>query len=118
MSEASDLKTIRSIQPGELRRLLRSGGEVALLDVREGDRYASGHISLAAPLPDSEAGLRVGTLVPRLATPVVLVDDDGAGPAASVARRLADTGYTDVAVLAGGIAGWAAAARPITALTR
>ena len=108
MSEDSDLKTIRAIQPGELRRLLRSGGEVALLDVREGDRYASGHISLAAPLPDSEAELRVGTLVPRLATPVVLVDDDGAGPAASVARRLADTGYTDVAVLVGGVAGWAA----------
>jgi rhodanese-related sulfurtransferase len=109
MSEDSDLKTIRAIEPGELRRLLRSGSEIALLDVREGDRYASGHISVAAPLPDSEAELRVARLVPRLTTPVVLADDDGAGQAARVARRLADAGYTDVAVLAGGVAGWAAA---------
>ncbi len=81
MSEDSNLKTVRASAPDELRSLLRSGSEIALLDVREGDRYASGHISLAAPLPDSEAELRVATLVPRLATPVHRQTPAGSGAA-------------------------------------
>ncbi len=109
MSQASTTTTIRAIQPGELRALVRSGAELAVLDVREGDGYASGHLSVAVPLPDSEAELRIGALVPRLSTPVVLVDDNGTGPAARVALRLTEAGYADVAVLAGGVTGWAAA---------
>ena len=107
MSEDSDLKTIRAIQPGELRRLLRSGGESPSWMSAKVTGYASGHISLAAPRPDSEAGLRVrGRSCPAWRRQLCSSMTTRTGPAASVARRLADTGYTDVAVLVGGVAGW------------
>ena len=82
MSQASDTTTIRAVQPGELRALVRSGAELAVLDVREGDRYASGHLSVAVPLPDSEAELRIGALVPRLAAPASLPTTGRARPSA------------------------------------
>ena len=52
--------------------------------------------------------MRIGRLVPRLSTRIVLVDDDEtlAQRAARVLRRL---GYRDLHVLAGGNAGWKAA---------
>ena len=60
----------------------------------------------SAPL--SQLELRIARLVPRLATRIVLVDDDEhlAQRAARVLRRL---GYRDLHALAGGVAGWKAA---------
>jgi rhodanese-related sulfurtransferase len=98
-----------SISAPDLRATLLDGDEVALIDIREGDAYADGHISVASPVPDSELELRIGALVPRASTRLVLADDDGGDVAASAARRLAGLGYREVRVLEGGVTGWAAA---------
>ena len=99
------------IAPRELRAMTAAIGEaaeLAILDVREEGVHARGHLLLATSAPLSQLELRIGPLVPRLATRIVLVDDDQrlAQRAARVLRRL---GYRNLDVLAGGNAGWKAA---------
>ena len=96
------------ITPQELRALIKFGEEFAILDVREEGVHSRGHLFLASSAPLSHLELRIGRLVPRLSTRIVLVDDDEtlAQRAARVLRRL---GYRDLHVLAGGNAGWKAA---------
>ncbi len=96
------------ITPQELRALIASGGELAILDVREEGVHARNHLFLATSAPLSQLELRIGRLVPRLATRIAPVDDDEqlAQRAARVLRRL---GYRDLHVLAGGNPAWKAA---------
>jgi rhodanese-related sulfurtransferase/predicted metal-dependent enzyme (double-stranded beta helix superfamily) len=96
------------IAPKELRALISAGGELAILDVREEGVHSKGHLFLASSVPLSHLELRIGRLVPRLATRIVLVDDDEA-LAQRAARVLRTLGYRDLHVLAGGNAGWKAA---------
>ncbi len=109
----SAARQVRSVDPQRLRALLEEallegGRELALLDVREELIYSQRHLLHARSAPLSRLELRVPALVPRRGTRIVLCDDDG-----TLAARAADTlrryGYTDVAVLQGGIAAWDAA---------
>ena len=104
---------VRTISAGELtqlhRGLLRGDGtELALVDAREPTEFTRRHLLYAANLPPSHVGLEVAARIPRAGTPVV-VCDDGGGEAAAVALELTVLGYTDTAVLDGGIDAWAAA---------
>ena len=92
----------------ELRAMLEDGGELALIDVREGGVFAQSHLLVASNIPLSVLELRVPDLLPRRDVRIVLVDDDHslAQRAASVLRR---HGYLNLAVLAGGTPGWGAA---------
>ena len=93
----------------EVRRMLGDGGEIALLDVREEGVFSdTGHPFFAVSLPLSRLELNIRSLVPRYATRVVLYDDED-GLAERAARRLAQLGYSDVAIMAGGAGGWPAA---------
>ena len=92
----------------KLKRMLHDGGEIAVLDVREEGMFAKRHMLLACTAPLSQLELRAPLLVPRRSARVVLVDDDD-GVAQRAAAVLTRNGYTDVAVLAGGVAAWAAA---------
>lgn len=84
------------------------GRELALLDVREELVYSQNHPLHARSAPLSRLELRVPALVPRRGTRIVLCDDDGT-LAARAAETLRRHGYTDVAVLRGGVGAWAAA---------
>jgi rhodanese-related sulfurtransferase/predicted metal-dependent enzyme (double-stranded beta helix superfamily) len=96
------------IEARELRSLISAGSELAILDVREEGVHARNHLFLATSAPLSQLELRIGRLVPRPGTRIVLVDDDEqlAQRAARVLRRL---GYRDLHVLGGGNAAWKAA---------
>lgn len=99
----------RAITAPELKALLRGRGELALLDVREEGVFSTrGHLLFACSLPLSRLELGIDALVPRRTTPVVLIDGED-GLAARAAARLAAFGYRDVAMLAGGVRGWAEA---------
>ena len=89
----------------EVKAMIRDGGELALLDVREGGIFAQAHLLFAAPLPLSRLELGLAALVPRKMTRLVLMDDDDglAERAASLMTRL---GYRNLAVLAGGVKAW------------
>jgi rhodanese-related sulfurtransferase len=98
----------RRIAPQQLRHAWRTGAEVALLDVREEGAYSLAHPFFAVSLPLSQIELRILDLIPRRSAPIV-VYDDGEGFAARAAGRIAALGYSDVAILDGGLAAYARA---------
>tara|TARA_Y100000588_G_scaffold182995_1_gene196765 strand:- start:103 stop:1683 length:1581 start_codon:yes stop_codon:yes gene_type:complete len=96
---------MKKIDAPSLKAMINDGAELALLDVREDGQFGQGHLLFANPLPYSVLESRVDARVPRRSTRVVLVDDaDGVAEMAAV--RLEACGYSDVAVLYGGVAAW------------
>ncbi len=96
------------LAPDAAKALVHSGQEVAFLDLREAGQFGEGHPLFATPCPYSRLEAWIATLVPRPGVPVLLLDaGDGVGERS--ARRLAAMGYRDVAIVAGGAPGWAAA---------
>ncbi|NHN88838.1 rhodanese-like domain-containing protein [Acetobacter conturbans] len=93
--------------PEQVRKSLRRGAEIALLDVREEDPFASGHPLFAVNLPLGRIEERIGALLPRKTVPVVIYDN-GEGRAHPAAILLRQLGYTQVTLLAGGLEGWKA----------
>jgi rhodanese-related sulfurtransferase len=93
----------------ELQAALAGSGELALLDVREQGVHCAGHPFFACSAPLSRLELEIGDLVPRRSAQVVLLDGGGEGLAEKAAARLAALGYSQVAVLERGSAGWKAA---------
>ena len=100
---------MREITPAGLKRQLLGQSELALIDVRERGAFAEAHLLFAVCVPLSTMELGIGDLVPRSDTPIVVVAesaDDGLGRRGG--ERLGKLGYTDVRVLAGGVAAWRA----------
>lgn len=95
-----------SISPKALRRIWREGGEVALFDLREESIFAEAHPFFAASLPLSDLEIRIGHLVPRRETRIVLYDGND-GLAERAAAILEDLGFANVALLEGGLAAYA-----------
>ena len=103
MISPADLKT-------RIGRVTRNGeSELALIDVREQGAFAGEHLFWACNIPLSVLDLRAPHLIPRKTAPVVLMDEGSSGFAERAAAVLADLGYTDIAILKGGTASWAAA---------
>ena len=90
----------------ELRRRWIRNIETALLDVREEGPYAEGHPLFALSVPVSEIEVKLPRLVPRVSAPIV-VYDGGEGYVVNAATRITSLGYTEVAILKGGLADYA-----------
>ena len=80
--------------------------ELALLDVREQGVHYRGHPFFACSAPLSRLELMIGDLVPRRSVPVVVLDGGDEGLAEKAMSKLKALGYSDVAILEGGCAGW------------
>ena len=89
----------------QVREALLAREEIALLDVREEDPHAASHPLFAANFPLSKLELDAWSRLPRRSVPIV-VFDNGEGLAQRAAAKLTTLGYTDVALLADGLAGW------------
>lgn len=100
--------TISVRTPADIRNAWIAGDETALLDAREEGPYSLAHPLFAVSVPLSRVELLAFDLLPRFDVPIT-VYDDGEGVAEPAARRLQSLGYTDVALLAGGLSGWVAA---------
>jgi rhodanese-related sulfurtransferase len=101
-----------SFTAAELRARYQSRDEIAIVDAREEGSFHERHLLMASCLPLSRLELLAPGLLPRRSAPIV-VSDAGEGLAERAALRLTEGGYTDVAVLAGGVAGWEAAGFPV-----
>lgn len=102
-----------TISPESLYQALLGTHELALLDVREARQFVGGHLNLARLAPLSVLELEVRERVPRVTTPIVLIDADGGdGPAQRAQALLKRLGYEDVRVLEGGLRGWIEAGLP------
>jgi rhodanese-related sulfurtransferase len=80
------------------------------VDVRSASDFAAGHIAQARSLPLDQIDQKGGTLPKN--KPLIVVCANGRTSAGAVARLKA-LGYTDVVVLAGGLAGWQQAGLPV-----
>jgi len=98
---------MKTVTAQTLKAALHDGGEIALLDAREEVPFDARHLLMAACLPLSRLELEVDALIPLRDTRVVWCDD-GEGLAAKAAARMEALGWTNVAVLDGGIAAWEA----------
>lgn len=98
---------MKSISALNLKKLLQSGREIALLDVREHGQYGECHLFFAVSIPYSLLEYRVRELVPNVNTPIVYyANAEQHQLVAQVGARLSALGYGDVAYLAGGIEAW------------
>ena len=93
------------VSAAEVKAMIADGRELALIDVREGGPFAEGHPLLAVSVPLSALEERIDALVPRRSLRVVLYDDDS-GFAEIAAARMARWGYSNLALLAGGVRAW------------
>jgi molybdopterin/thiamine biosynthesis adenylyltransferase/rhodanese-related sulfurtransferase len=94
---------VRSVDTAEALRLAAGGWRI--IDVREPDEWAAGHIPTAAHIPLGEFAARVADELPDPATPVLLHCQSGAR-SGRAAQYLVQLGYTDVANLAARIDEW------------
>jgi rhodanese-related sulfurtransferase len=92
----------------EVRQALLDKQEMALVDVREEEWFAQAHPLFAIHMPFGRLEADARRRIPRLDTPIVLMDaaDGLAAQAASVLERM---GYSRLSILQNGLAGWAAA---------
>lgn len=97
---------MRTVDPAQVKAMIRDRGELALVDVREPLLHGSGHPLLAVNMPLSQLELRFARAVPRMDTRIVLFDG-GEGFAETAAARLKGFGYTNVQVMTGGVTSWA-----------
>ena len=99
---------MQTVSPATLRQWIGETAELAILDAREEGEFGTGHLFWAVPCPLSRAELRIAAILPRLSVRIVCVDD-GRGLAERLAELLMAQGATEVHVLEGGTAAWAAA---------
>jgi rhodanese-related sulfurtransferase len=86
-------------------------GTAQVVDVREADEWADGHIDGALHLPMSELGMRASELDP--AQPVITICHAGVR-SLYVAEALINAGFADVQSMRGGMMAWEAAGEHIT----
>ena len=99
---------MRPVSPSRVREMLGDGQELAIIDLREELIFSQGHILSARSLPLSRLEMRIGHLVPRRTTRIVLCDDAD-GLATRAAETLKGSGYENLLVLSGGVQAWAKA---------
>ena len=95
------------ISDADLDALLKGETPFALIDVRESGEYNSSHIPGACLIPRRRIEFIIEDSVPSRGVQIVVCDDDGrrAPLAAATLERL---GYSNVAILDGGVNRWSA----------
>jgi molybdopterin/thiamine biosynthesis adenylyltransferase/rhodanese-related sulfurtransferase len=95
---------IDEVDPSEVKELIDEG--VAVVDVRESEEFAAGHIPGAKHVPRSYLETRIEAIVPDRSTQVILYCASG-NRSAFGARTLAqEMGYEHVRSMTGGITLW------------
>jgi sulfur-carrier protein adenylyltransferase/sulfurtransferase len=95
---------ITEVDPGIVHELLGNG--VAIVDVRETDEFALGHLPGARHVPRSYLESRIEGIVPDRGQRVVLYCASGIRSALAAKTLADDLGYSDVASMTGGITLW------------
>lgn len=95
----------------EATRLMNQAGTL-VLDVREADEFASGHLPKARHIPLKDLDSRLGELAKFKDKPVIVTCRSGAR-SGSACRALKKAGFTNVHNLKGGVPAWQQASLPI-----
>lgn len=86
--------------------------KAVVIDVRDADEFATGHIGGAKNVPLAQLGDKLPGLVKNKALPLILVCATGAraGRAVAVAKKL---GYEQAQAMGGGLKSWKDATLPV-----
>ena len=87
-------------------------GNVCLLDVREADEYATGHLRGSLHIPMKELAQRIGELEKSKSKVVIAVCQTGVRSSSATAQ-LKKAGFAEVYSLDGGVAAWQAQGLPV-----
>jgi rhodanese-related sulfurtransferase len=88
----------------------RAGPGVQIVDCREPDEFAAGHMEGSILIPLRSLAFRIGELDPS--KPVVIVCRSGQR-SLTAARMVQASGFRDVTSLAGGLIAWVEAGQPL-----
>jgi len=100
-----------AISPQDAVRLMNQGA--TLLDVRDAEAYAAGHIRGARHVPAARLEDSLDSLKRLKERPVIVYCERGVS-AAGTLRTLAAQGFTKVVNLRGGLGAWRAENLPVT----
>ena len=92
--------------------LLINRENAQLIDIREPNEYANGHLADARNIPGGSLADRAGDLEPFKERPVILVCQSGARSSAACST-LTKLGFSKVYSLEGGIGAWSEAGLPL-----
>jgi rhodanese-related sulfurtransferase len=95
---------ITEVTPAELQAEREGGADFTLVDVREPNEWAMGHVPGAVLMPRGVLEASIESRVPRDRRVVVYCGSGGRS--ALAADALQQMGYTDVASLRGGMREW------------
>ena len=87
-------------------------GKSTIVDVRNAEEFAAGHLRDAKNIPLADLATRLGELEKSKGRSVVVVCQTGARADKAV-RQLAAAGFDDVVSLDGGLTAWQAAGLPV-----
>lgn len=102
---------IREVTPDDVSKQL---GKVTIIDVREAEEYAAGHIPGAIHIPRGVLEFKIDqhpSLYDR--NTEIVLQCQGGGRSALATVTLQELGYKHVSNLAGGYSAWTAAGYPI-----
>ena len=97
--------SVTTISAQTLKAFLHDGDEIALFDARDEVQHDQAHLFMASCVPLSRLELLIPNLIQHKNTRVIWCDN-GEGVAQQAAAKMSEFGFTNVAVLDGGIAGW------------
>jgi rhodanese-related sulfurtransferase len=106
----------RGVTPTQATMLINRENAL-LVDIREPNEYAGGHLSAARNIPAGALAERAGELDQFKDKPVILVCQTGARSSAACST-LAKLGFSRVHTLQGGIGAWTEAGLPLKKGTR
>ncbi len=95
---------IDEVDPAAVRERLQAGALV--IDVRQDEEWATGHVPGARHVPKSHLESRIEGAAPDKATPVVLYCASGQRSAWAARTLIEDLGYQNVASMTGGFTLW------------
>lgn len=104
-------RRVQEVSIAEVKAKLEAGEPFRLLDVREGEEYARGHLPGAESLCKGIIERDIEKLVPDVETPLVLYCGGGFRSALA-ADNLERMGYTKVSSMWGGWRAWTEAGFP------
>ncbi len=103
--------SVHEIGTLEATRLMNQSSTL-VLDVRETDEYAAGHLPRARHIPLKQLGSRVNEIAKYKEKPVLVTCRTGPRSAAAL-RALKRAGFTTVYQLKGGVTAWQQASLPV-----
>ena len=104
-------QAVKELSVQQVREKLEKGESFRLLDVREGEEYARGHLPRAESLCKGIIERDIEKLVPDPATPVVLYCGGGFRSALA-GESLQRMGYSNVSSMWGGWSAWKESGSP------